>query len=115
MRQLAKHFAVVPTPEYYTSKICSRCGSKCGPHPTLRRCVKRLHTDGSVSVQHREVRGLRVCQNEDCKLHLNRDRMGALNIATNYERLLNDEPLLRPLCQQDAELNSLQCALCPDF
>ena len=64
MRKLAKRFVVAITPEQYTSKTCCRCMGQCGPHPTMQR------GDG------REIRGLRVCQNEDCKLLQNRDRTG---------------------------------------
>ena len=81
--------------------------------------------DGSVRDAHYEIRGLRVCQNEDptrghgrssidCKLHLNRDRMAAHNIATNYARLARGDPPLRAHIAEDAELNRLQCAMCSE-
>ena len=50
----------------------------------------------------------------DCKLHLNRDRMAAHNIATNYARLARGDPPLRAHSAEDAELNRLQCAMCSE-
>ena len=114
MRHLAKHFVVVPTPEHFTSKLCPSCGGLCDAHPSLRRRVKKRRADCSVVDAYHEIRGLRVCQNEDCKLHLNRDRMAAHNIATNYARLARDEPPLRAHSADDAELNRLQCAMCSE-
>lgn len=114
MRHLAKHFPVVPTPEHYTSKLCPACGEACGAHPSLRRRVKKQRDEGEVLFVNREIRGLRVCQNDACKLHLNRDRMAAHNIATNYARLVRGDPPLRVHSTQDAELNRLQCAICSE-
>ena len=36
----------------------------------------------------KEIRGLRVCQDEDCKLLQNRNRTGALNIGVQFGRPL---------------------------
>ena len=33
------------------------------------------------------IRGLRICQNEDCKLPQNRDRTGASNVGLQFARL----------------------------
>jgi hypothetical protein len=92
MRKLAKRFVVAITPEQYTSKTCCRCMGQCGPHPTMRR------GDG------REIRGLRVCQNEECKLIQNRDRTGALNIGVQFGRLLQGHGPIRSMTKEEREL-----------
>ena len=92
MRKLAKRFVVAITPEQYTSKTCCRCMGQCGPHPTMRR------GDG------REIRGLRVCQNEECKLIQNRDRTGALNIGVQFGRLLQGHGPIRSITKEEREL-----------
>jgi hypothetical protein len=101
MRKLAKHFVVAVTPEHYTSKTCCRCFASCGPHPTKR------------TTSNHEIRGLRVCQNENCKLIQNRDRTGATNIGTQFKRLFSGLPPLRALTQEEKEFNAhrlcLQC------
>ena len=102
MRKLAKRFVVAITPEQYTSKTCCRCTGERGPHRTMRR------GDG------REIRGLRVCQNECCKLFTNRDKMGSINIATNFERLAAGKSPIRHLSNEEEELNQLQCSLCSE-
>jgi hypothetical protein len=104
MKKLALRFLVVPTPEHYTSKTCFACGGLCGPHPTLRN-----------SKTNREIRGLRVCQNEDCGLHFNRDKLGARNIATQFDRLLADQPPIKVLTDEELEFNRLNvCAKCAE-
>ena len=105
MRRLAHRFVVVVTPEHYTSKTCARCLAPCGPHSTLRHAT----LNGGNG---REIRGLRVCQNEECKQIANRDHMGACNIATNFERLVAGLPSLRRLSQDETEMNRLRCLEC---
>ena len=78
LRKISKRFLVVPTPEHYTSKTCAVCFHECGAHPTLKRMVKKRQEDGSVELKEKEIRGLRVCQNECCKLFMNRDKMGSI-------------------------------------
>ena len=92
MRKLAKRFVVAITPEQYTSKTCCRCMGQCGPHPTMRR------GDGG------EIRGLRVCQNEDCNLLQNRDRTGALNIGVQFGRLFRGQGPIRSMTVEEKEL-----------
>ena len=38
------------------------------------------------------IRGLRICQNEDCKLPQNRDRTAASNIGLQFTRLFATHP-----------------------
>ena len=104
MRSLARHFPVIPTPEHYTSKTCFKCMGECGAHPTLKR-----NTKNGSSV---DIRGLRVCQNENCKQFINRDRLGAYNIGKNFERLLNGLPPIKKFTAQERQLHTLQCSLC---
>ena len=114
LRKISKRFLVVPTPEHYTSKTCAACFHACGAHPTLKRVVKKRLENGSVESKEKEIRGLRVCQNESCKLFMNRDRMGSTNIATNFERLISGKPPIRQLSKEEKELNRLQCSLCSE-
>ena len=114
LRKISKRFLVVPTPEHYTSKTCAVCFHECGAHPTLKRMVKKRREDGSVEVKEKEIRGLRVCQNECCKLFMNRDKMGSINIATNFERLAAGKSPIRHLSNEEEELNQLQCSLCSE-
>jgi hypothetical protein len=39
----------------------------------------------------REIRGLRVCKNEECGLLQNRDRTGATNIGIRFARLVRGQ------------------------
>ena len=43
------------------------------------------------------IRGLRICQNEDCKLPQNRDRTGASNIGLQFMRLLTGRGPIRSM------------------
>ena len=114
IRKLAKQFVVVPTPEHYTSKTCVRCFSECGAHPTLKREIKERQKDGSNKLVRKEIRGLRVCQNESCKLFMNRDHAGACNIATNFSLLVQGSGTIRQLNPMELELNRLECSLCTE-
>jgi hypothetical protein len=67
MNKLAKCFVVALTPGKYTSSTCCRCLGPCGPWEWLEE-KKGL-----------KIRGVRVCQNEGCRLPQNRDRTGASN------------------------------------
>lgn len=103
MRKLAKRFVVALTPEHYTSKTCCRCHHECGPHPTLR------------TPNGREIRGLRVCQNEDCKLHQNRDRTGAINIGVQFSRLFQGMGPIRQMTTEEIEFTEhRRCMECED-
>ena len=76
--------------------------------------VEPIREDGSVEVEEKDIRGLRVCQNECCKLFMNRDKMGSINIATNFERLAAEKSPIRHLSNEEEELNQLQCSLCSE-
>ena len=99
MKRLAKRFLVVPTPEQYTSKTCVACMGPCGPHPTLK--TKR----------NKEIRGLRVCQNEGCGLLQNRDKTGARNIGLQFERLLAGKGAIRDMTDEEIEFHRLNLCL----
>lgn len=102
MKKLDQQFVVVPTPEHYTSKTCVKCGRLCGAHPTLR------------TKKDKEIRGLRVCQHEECGLIQNRDRTGATNIGRQLRRLLRGEGPLRPMTDEELEFNRLETCLSCD-
>jgi hypothetical protein len=89
MRKLAKRFVVAPTPEAYTSKTCCRCLGSCGPWTEVEE------------EQGRKIRGLRRCTQRDCTIPLNRDRNGATNIGTNFQRLMCEEPPIRSMTEED--------------
>ena len=99
MKKLALHFVVAPTPEHYTSKTCAACMGVCGPHPTLK-----TKTD-------KDIRGLRVCQNEGCGHFWNRDKLGARNIGTQFQRLLVGQGPLKAMTNEEAEFHRLNVCL----
>ena len=71
----------------------------CGPHPTLK--TKR----------NKEIRGLRVCQNEGCGLLQNRDKTGARNIGLQFERLLAGKGAIRDMTDEEIEFHRLNLCL----
>tara|TARA_B110001452_G_scaffold154054_1_gene128199 strand:- start:202 stop:2163 length:1962 start_codon:yes stop_codon:yes gene_type:complete len=99
MKKLALHFVVAPTPEHYTSKTCAACMGTCGPHPTLKTKTNK------------EIRGLRVCQNEGCGHFWNRDKLGARNIGTQFQRLFTNQGPLKALTDEEAEFHRLNVCL----
>lgn len=102
MRKLATRFLVVPTPEQYTSKTCRKCLGTCGAHPTIKRRGVDKRTGEAKNY---EVRGLRVCQNESCRAHLNRDGNAAFNIGTQLQRLLRGDGPIRAMTEEDKEFH----------
>ena len=61
----------------------------------------------------KEIRGLRVCQNEGCGFLQNRDRTGATNIGFQFARLVRGQAPLRPMSDEEREFHRLQvCAEC---
>ena len=87
MNKLAKRFVVALTPEQYTSKTCCKCLHPCGPWEEMEAKMDR------------KIRGLRVCQNEECRLPQNRDRTGAANIGTQFCRLYEGKAPIRQLTE----------------
>jgi hypothetical protein len=80
---------------------CCRCGGPCGPHPTLRT-RKGL-----------EIRGLRLCQQEECNLVQNRDKTGSINIGKQFCRLMKKQPTQHQLTATELELQALSsCVEC---
>ena len=71
-------YQTVPINEYNTSQMCNNC------HLRLR----------SVKINGKILRGLKYCDNEECKLkYVNRDYNAALNIMQCYQSRDN-----RPVC-----------------
>ena len=103
MRKLSKRFLVSPTPEAYTSKICSRCFGECGS------CSEMEDRMG------KKIRGLRRCTQRDCMLFLNRDKNGATNIGTNFTRLFEDKSPIRSMTDEDLDFHRASlCFECAD-
>ena len=51
--------------------------------------------------------GLRLCQTEDCRLPINHDRKGAINIGANFERLFVGQRPIRSMSAEDLVLHRL--------
>ena len=102
MRKLSKRFVVCITPEHHTSKTCCRCLGPCGPWKEVEAAMKK------------KVRGLRICQDEGCKLPQNRDRTGAANIGLQFRRLFEGQPPIRQMSDEEKEFHRLQflCSPC---
>lgn len=100
MRKLAKRFVVSLTPEFYTSQSCCRCLGKCGPWTTVEERMKK------------KLRGLRICQDESCKLPQNRDHTGASNIGLQFKRLFSNQGPIRQMTDEDREFHRLEVGLC---
>lgn len=106
MRRVARDLPVVKTPEYCTSKTCCRCGGACGNHATVEANRLRDHPRWRA----REIRGLRLCQNSECRRPLNRDANAAVNIGTNLMCLLYDAPLVAQMSAGDVEMTTMEAA-----
>ena len=98
--KLAKRLVVVDTQEHYTSKTCCKCLCPCGPWAELEEKMGR------------KVRGVRVCQNEECRLPQNRDRTGAANIGLQFRRLYEGKSPIRTMTDEEMEFHRLSTALC---
>jgi transposase len=58
----------------------------------------------------REIRGLRLCENSQCRKPLNRDANAAVNIGTNFLLLFCGLPPIASMNDEEAELTALQAA-----
>ena len=96
-QKLSRHFLILNTPEQYTSKTCSLCGSECGPCEEVDSYHRsRLLTTSMSESETRHasrfsVRGLRHCYNDCCAAHLNRDHNAAVNIHRRCKSLLSGD------------------------
>ena len=100
MKKLSKRFVVSLTPEHHTSQTCCKCLGVCG-----------AWTDKENEMG-KKLRGLRICQDEGCKLPQNRDRMGASNIGLQFRRLFSDQGLVRQMTDEERELHRLRIETC---
>ena len=89
MKKLSRRFVVSPTPEAYTSKTCCRCLGPCGPWTEVEEHLGK------------KIRGLRRCTQRDCSIPLNRDKNGATNIGTQFQRLMRGEGPIRQMTDED--------------
>ena len=97
-------------PEYKTSQTCCRCGGACGRHSKVERNRIKDHRWW----QRREIRGLRLCQNSECRRPLNRDANSAVNIGANLMLGLLDLPYIRVMTEEDIELATMDENLASD-
>ena len=102
MRKLAKRFVVCLTPEHHTSSICNKCLGPCGPWAEMEEKMGK------------KIRGLRVCQDDRCKLPINRDRNGAANIGLNFSRLMEDKPPIKQMSNEELEFHRINCCMACD-
>ena len=58
----------------------------------------------------KKVRGLRVCQDESCKLPQNRDRMGAANIGHQFRRLFDGLGPIKQMGDEERAFHALNVA-----
>ena len=113
-QRLSKHFLILCTPEQYTSKTCSLCGSLCGPCEEVDKEHRRRHFAKATSDSERRraecfsVRGLRHCHNEHCAAHLYRVHNASVNIHRRCLSLLSDIPVDTPSDDVDGALEGLQ-------
>ena len=101
MRKLSRRFLVSPTQEAYTSKTCCRCFGQSGPWLEMEEA------------RGKKIRGLRRCTQRDCMLLMNRNKMGAINIGTNFQRLMKGDSTIRSMTEQDLAFHrASQCMEC---
>ena len=60
---LSHHFTVIDTPEYNTTKLCSKCHTGT-MMPVMNRQREKKQKDGTTKMVTYDVRGLRRCNNE---------------------------------------------------
>ena len=115
----------VPAQVYVQKLVLAMRGGACA-----RECVSELHCARWTrrwSTTAREIdtlgergldtiRGLRVCQNEECRLHMNRDKTSAPLIGIQCKRLLRGDPPIASMTPEEAELTlhnqTMQCEEC---
>ena len=120
----------------YTSKTCCKCLGPCGPwvevenkkkkerdqQIRLRKATMEARGSAPEAIEEMErkmkkvmtrVRGLRVCQNESCRLPQNRDRTGAINIGHQFARLFDGRGAIRAMSAEELALHRLRVALAP--
>lgn len=113
MRKLGKRFLVSPTPEQYTSKTCCKCLHPCGPWAEVE--AKHALLNNNKTRRSSGIRGLRICQNENCKLPQNRDRTGASNIGLQFSRLFEGRGPIRSMTAEDLEFHRHDlCSRCDE-
>ena len=102
-RRVAKENGIVVawTPEHKTTATHFKCGGECR---RFAAAEQRRADDHNQAV--REIRGLKVCQNPECRAPVNRDLNAALNIATNgVLLLLGHRPIASHTAPEVALLN----------
>ena len=81
-------------------------------------CVSNNGTVLDICLSHQriffknQIRGLRICQDEGCKLPMNRDRLGASNIGFNFCRLFRGEAPMRTMTDEERKFHRLQIGRC---
>ena len=88
MRKLSKRFVVALTPEHGTSRRLQ-----------VSRLMRAVERGGGGKED--QDSGLAHLQDEDCKLPMNRDRLGASNIGFNFCRLFRGERPIRTMSEEE--------------
>jgi len=99
---LSKHFVMEEVVEANTTRTCSRCHQK-----TMEPCMRRPYPNKKKEKKLDrmiDVRGLRHCQNEECKVFVNRDYNAAINIRNNLLYFI-EHGLWDPLFSRDSDQN----------
>jgi len=84
-RMLSQHFTIIDTPEYHTTKLCSKCHTGI-MEPVKNKTITKKKWNGTSKVEVQceiDVRGLRRCNNAECAVLFNRDYNAAMNIRQN--------------------------------
>lgn len=119
--ELSKHFLVVSTPEYNTSKTCSICQHECGPckevdewHRPRKYMEAKTFKERNRAMKF-SVRGMRRCCNVECAAFLNRDHNAAVNIGHRLRRILDNTLDSRDeLCDYEKVCQRLEVHLTPE-
>ena len=106
-KRIAKEDGIVVawTPEHFTTKTHYNCGGECGRF----EAAERRHADDHQFNEVKEIRGLKICNNPECRAPVNRDLNAAKNIAANGLLLLGGNlPIHQHVDPEEIELLGLE-------
>jgi hypothetical protein len=105
-KRIAKEDGIVVawTPEHYTTKTHFNCGGECD---RFTAAEKRRAND-HLFYKAKEIRGLKICNNPECRAPVNRDLNAAKNIAANGLLLLSGNLPIRQHLEDELEILQLE-------